>query len=253
MLYNMLVKLKHGTVPLNFGRDIIANWCSENTSDAQTVRVLDIGMGPGSDLLNIQKSLSKLSPQPKISLYGLDSYLPSIEKAKALGIECKPCNIESEPFPYPDQYFDFVVANQVIEHTKDIFWIYSEISRILKPGGFVITGVPNLASFHNRVALLFGKQPTCSEILGPHVRSITAPSFVQFIEADGYFKNKSVKGSNFYPFPKFMAQILAKIFPQSSVAIFMLTQRTDKQGEFRDVLKTRFFETNYYIGKSTLS
>lgn len=248
MLYNLLVRLKRDTVPLNFGREIISNWCSERAPKAPTVRILDIGMGPGTDLLNIQKSLSKLSHNPNISLYGLDSYLPSIEKAKDLGIECKPCNIESESFPYPDQFFDFVVANQVIEHTKDIFWIYSEVSRILKPDGYIITGVPNLASFHNRVALLFGRQPTSSEILGPHVRSITAPSFVQFIETDGFFKNIDIKGSNFYPFPKFIAKILAKILPQWSVSIFMLSQRTEKPGLFKEVLKTRFFETNYFIG-----
>lgn len=250
MLYKALVKIKQNTVPLNFGRDIIANWCSKTAKQAQAVRILDIGMGPGTDLLNIQNTIHKTSPNCQVTLYGLDSYQPSIERAKNLGIECRLCNIESEIFPYSDQFFDFVIANQVIEHTKDIFWIYSEISRLLKPGGFVITGVPNLASFHNRVALLFGKQPTCSEILGPHVRSITAPSFIQFIETDNYFKNLDVKGSNFYPFPKSIAQLLAKLFPQASVAIFMLSQRTDKPGLFKDVLKTRFFETNYYTGKN---
>ncbi len=248
MLYKALSRLKQSTVPLNFGRIIIANWCSNLIRPGQEVNILDIGMGPGTDLLNIKNSLLKKYPDSKISLYGLDSYLPSLERAKNLGIEGKPCNIESEPFPYPDQFFDFIVANQVIEHTKDIFWIYSEISRVLKPEGYIITGVPNLASFHNRIALLFGQQPTCSELLGPHVRSITAGSFITFIEADGYFKNIATKGSNFYPFPAFISKVLSKLFPRAAVSIFFLTQRTQKPGLFKEVLASRFFETNYYVG-----
>ncbi len=89
MLYKALSRLKQSTVPLNFGRIIIANWCSNLIRPGQEVNILDIGMGPGTDLLNIKNSLLKKYPDSKISLYGLDSYLPSLERAKNLGIEGK--------------------------------------------------------------------------------------------------------------------------------------------------------------------
>ena len=36
-----------------------------------------------------------------------------------------------------------------------------EFSRVLKVGGQIIVGLPNLAALHRRILLLLGKQPTC--------------------------------------------------------------------------------------------
>jgi hypothetical protein len=118
----------------------------------------------------------------------------------------------------------------------------------LKPQGFVLTGVPNLASLHNRVALLFGMQPTSIQVLGPHVRGFTAPGFTEFVETDGYFINKAVKGSNFYPFPPSISRFLSRLLPLMSVGLFFKTQRTSKPGVFIEVLKSRFFETPFFTG-----
>jgi SAM-dependent methyltransferase len=156
--------------------------------------------------------------------------------------------VERQKFPFESEFFDVVIANQIVEHTKDLFWIYSEISRVLKPQGYVLTGVPNLASFHNRIALLLGLQPTAIEVLGPHVRGFTAPSFIQFIETDGFFINRAIKGSNFYPFRPAVSRVLSRLFPLMSVGLFFKTQRTSKPGLFIEVLKARFFETAYFAG-----
>ena len=208
-------------------------------------------MGHGTDLQNISKALQGSGID--FELYGLDTYRPSLEEAAQKNINAKFCNIEKDTFPFPDQYFDLIVANQVIEHTKEIFWIYSEVSRLLKPGGAMITGVPNIASFHNRIGMLFGVQPTNIELLGPRVRGFTAGSFKKFIETDGYFKNIELKGGNFYPFTKPIANFLAWLFPKAAVSIFMLTERTVKPGAFHDILNTRFFETPYYRGPNAKS
>ena len=53
-----------------------------------------------------------------------------------------------------------MIANQILEHTKEVFWIWHEIARVLAPQGQLILGVPNLASAHNRLLLLLGRQPT---------------------------------------------------------------------------------------------
>ncbi|MES2767718.1 MAG: class I SAM-dependent methyltransferase [Bdellovibrionota bacterium] len=248
MLRQFFTKLKENTVELNYGRDIIATWARDYSRGKTSLKVLDIGMGSGTDLTRIRSKI-KQSADIEVHLTGLDNYAPNVAIATKHGIEAKSCDIERDKFPYADQSLDIVVANQVVEHTKEIFWIYSEISRVLKPDGIIITGVPNLASFHNRVGLAFGMQPTSIEVMGPHVRGFTAKSFINFLEADGYFKNISVKGSNFYPFPAFISKYLSRFFPKASVAIFLLTQRTDKHGLYKDVLQTRFFETSYFIGK----
>lgn len=243
-----LLKLKAGTEELNYGRDVLAKYVLEIAAGKSQLRILDIGLGTAKDLVNIRQRCLEAYPDLKLDLYGFECYPPYIEEARKQGIQVFPGNVEREKFPFENEFFDVVVANQIVEHTKDVFWIYSEISRVLKPHGYVLTGVPNLASLHNRVALLFGLQPTAIEVLGPHVRGFTAPSFIQFIETDGFFVNHAVKGSNFYPFRPAVSRILSRLFPLMSVGLFFKTERTSKPGLFIEVLKSRFFETAYFAG-----
>ena len=243
-----LLKLKAGTEELNYGRDLLAQYVLEIAAGKKHLRILDIGLGSGKDLINIRQKCAEAFPDLKLELYGFECYPPNVEAARKEGIEVFPGNVETQKFPFEDQFFDIVVSNQILEHTKEVFWIFSELSRVLKPGGYVLTGVPNLASLHNRVALMFGLQPTSIEVLGPHVRGFTAPSFIQFVETDGYFVNEAVKGSNFYPFPRSISRYLSCLFPLMSVGIFFKTRRTEKPGLFIEVLKSRFFETAYFDG-----
>ncbi len=243
-----LLKLKAGTEELNYGREVLANYMLEISAGKKHLRILDIGLGAGKDLVNIRRQCLAANPQLKIELYGLECYPPNVEAAKKQDIQVFPVNIETHRFPFENEYFDVVLSNQTLEHVKEVYWIFSEISRVLKPQGYVLSGVPNLASFHNRVALFFGLQPTSIQVLGPHVRGYTAPGFIEFVETDGYFINQAVKGSNFYPFPPLISRPLSRAFPLLSVGIFFKTQRTSKPGVFINVLKTRFFETPFFAG-----
>ena len=243
-----LLKLKAGTEELNYGREVLADYALEIARGKTHLRILDIGLGSGKDLINIRQKCLQANPALKLELFGLEYYMPNVAAARQQGIQVFNANVETDTFPFGDGFFDIVLSNQILEHSKEVFWIFSEISRVVKIHGYVLTGVPNLASFHNRIALLLGLQPTSIEVLGPHVRGFTAPSFIKFVETDGYFKNLTVKGSNFYPFPPALSKPLSRLFPQMSVGIFFKTQRMDKAGTFIEVLKSRFFETNFFAG-----
>lgn len=41
-------------------------------------------------------------------------------------------NIERDSLPLADGQADLIIANQILEHTKEIFWIFHEVSRSLK-------------------------------------------------------------------------------------------------------------------------
>jgi SAM-dependent methyltransferase len=246
MVGNLLRRLKHGTEHLNYGRDVIAAMAEEHCAGlgSAELRVLDIGLGNAEDLLSVGKKIRA----PTVSLYGLESYAPNVERAREKGIDVRALDIERQAFPFPEAHFHLVLANQVVEHTKEIFWIFSEVSRVLVPGGAAIVGVPNLASLHSRVMLLLGMQPSPVEVLGPHVRGFTKGGFTRFITAGGFFEVKKVRGSNFYPFPAWAARPLARLFPTLSVSLFFLCVRTGKAGTFIQVLNDLFFETEFFKG-----
>ncbi|MDA0577407.1 MAG: methyltransferase domain-containing protein [Verrucomicrobia bacterium] len=245
-LRERLLEFSHLTGQLNYGRDIVRDWAVAHLATVSSrPRVLDLGLGSGTDLLNIRSAFGK-----PVDLFGLESHPPNIEAARQNGIQTWDFDLERGRFPVDEGTLDVVVANQILEHTKELFWIFSEVFRVLKPGGAFIIGVPNLASLHNRAALLLGMQPFSMEILGPHVRGFVRGSFVEFIERDGYFKVLGVRGSNCYPLPPFLSKPVVRLFPGVAVGNFYSVRRQDRPGRFADILKTVFLETNFYTGES---
>ena len=231
---------------LNYGREIVFNWIENyiryHEKNKKEIKILDIGCGWGQDLTTL------LEISKNVELYGIEINDEKIAACQQKNITIYKTNCEKEKIPVNDNFFDIIIINQVLEHTKEIFFICSEISRVLKKQGILIIGVPNLASFHNRILLFFGYQPTCIELLGPHVRGFTVPSLKKFISSENYFFVKEIKGANFYPAPPQISKILSKFFPQLSASIFLLTERTSKKGLFIEILKKENFETNFYLG-----
>lgn len=253
-LRQTLARYKNKNVDLIFGRDIIANWVCEygmKKNSGQILRILDFGCGGGTDLINIRENLVKAGKAfDLIELYGVECYGPTILEAESKGIKVSNINIEKDSYPFENSFFDVVLSNQTIEHTKEIFWIFSEVSRVLKPGGLLVTGVPNLASLHNRILFIFGIQPTSIDVLGPHIRGYTFESLKQFIESGSFCYVSEKRGGHFYPLPRPLALFFSRIFPLSSASLFVKAERTSKEGVFIEVLKKRFFETPFYMGPS---
>ena len=164
---------------LNYGRDIVGRFL-EMSAPYQTV--LDIGAGGGADLL-IARSRSD-----QAKLLALEGHLPNVEKLRELGIVAHPHRLEHDAFPFADESVDIVIANQILEHTKEVFWIMHEISRVLRVGGRLIVGVPNLAAFHNRILLLLGRQPSPIKTFSAHIRGFTRGDVLNFMEAGFAFQ-----------------------------------------------------------------
>lgn len=76
------------------------------------------------------------------NLYGID-IVPRPENLPANYVETKQIDLNTSPIPYPDGFFQTVVANDVIEHVTNPLAMLCESSRVLAPGGTLIVSTPN--------------------------------------------------------------------------------------------------------------
>ena len=83
---------------LNFGRDVVREWaCELGPHTAQTVRILDAGVGSGADLL---ACAAALAPRPA-RLHGLDWSSDSLAQLDPR-IASSTVDIERETWPFED-------------------------------------------------------------------------------------------------------------------------------------------------------
>ncbi len=212
---------------------------------AESPTVVDIGAGSGDDLTLIKAAL------PKANLNAIECFPRNIEKLRDLGVNVFEINLERDELPFANESVDLVIANQIFEHCKELFFMMHEISRVLKVGGVLYVGVPNLAALHSRILLLFGQQPSSIKTNSAHIRGFTISDFRKFLDScfPGGYEICEVKGSNFYPFPEPIARFLSYIFPSLAVSIFFtLRKRTIYQDEF--ITYPIGLETNFWLGSN---
>ncbi|MHC4122150.1 MAG: class I SAM-dependent methyltransferase [Planctomycetota bacterium] len=122
-------------------------------------RVLDIGCGNGTVLYNLRKRFDEL--------HSIELIPEQVEWARKTLSNCKNVvdikvgNIE-KGCPYPDNYFDYVVMTDVIEHIFDVKNVLFEVVRVTMPGGNVCICTPNIAYIKRRLKLGFGRFPMTS-------------------------------------------------------------------------------------------
>jgi len=227
---------------LNYGRHHIANFL-QHIGDYKII--VDLGAGGGDDLSIASQVISDAK------LFAIEVYPPYIENLRQKGITVYSLNIERDKLPFENCSIDVIIMNQILEHVKEVFWIFHEISRVLKVGGSIIIGVPNIAALHNRVLLLFGRQPTQLKNFSAHVRGWSKRDMITFFKEcfDG-FVLRDFGGSNFYPFPPFVAKPLAAIFPNMAWGIFMRWEKqNDYINQFLEYPTKERLETNFYLGE----
>ena len=75
----------------------------------------------------------------------------------------------NENIPFPDNYFECIVSDQLIEHLSKPDCLIKEIKRVGKKGCTVIIGSENLAAWHNIIALILTLHPF-SDHYSEHIR-----------------------------------------------------------------------------------
>jgi SAM-dependent methyltransferase len=98
-------------------------------------RVLDLGSGAGTDSLIAAQMVSEQG-----HVTGIDMTQEMLAKARAAAAEMGATNVEfvegeAERLPFPDGSFDVVISNGVIDLIPDKDAVFTELFRVLAPGG----------------------------------------------------------------------------------------------------------------------
>lgn len=89
----------------------------------------------------------------------------------------------------PDNYFDLIVCNDVIEHMPDHEEFLKDIQNKISDGGALIASIPNVRYYGNLLELIFNKDWRYREsgILDrTHLRFFTRKSLLQCLDRSGY-------------------------------------------------------------------
>ena len=98
-------------------------------------RVLDLGCGAGTDSLVAAQMVGEQG-----HVTGIDMTPAMLAKARAAAAEMGVTNVdfvecEAEQLPFPDESFDVVISNGVIDLIPDKDAVFAELHRVLAPGG----------------------------------------------------------------------------------------------------------------------
>lgn len=104
----------------------------------ENIRVLDYGCGAGQIVKELRTA--------RIDAFGCDVFYEGGDSSKlledgVLGGVIK--RMEGSKIPFDHESFDFIINNQVLEHVEDLDSVLSEIDRVLKPGGKVLSLFPH--------------------------------------------------------------------------------------------------------------
>jgi uncharacterized membrane protein YkvA (DUF1232 family) len=194
------------------------------------VRLLDVGCDDGVWTEELRRRLGVAGTD----VHGLEIVRDRVQRARARGFDVRAGDLD-QSWPFDDESFDVVHANQVIEHVTRLDHFVEETRRVLRPHGRAIVCTENLASWHNVFALGLGYQPfsltnisarrPIGNPLALHAHESGAPESWQHVHllsltalrdlflAHG-FAIESSWGSGYHPFSGRLAARLAALDPR---------------------------------------
>jgi len=110
-----------------------------------SMRLLDIGCGDGRFLLALRKRF------PAAELTGLDWFFGAAIAKELANANIKTIAGTIETTPLPDEKFDVITMNQLIEHTWDARLVIDRCKRALTVGGLLAIETPNPDGWDRRL------------------------------------------------------------------------------------------------------
>lgn len=173
--------------------DVAAQWIEKLAQP--NWNYLDLGCGEG-DLIKTVSPFVKKAVGADIALNRLQL---AKQKTKQLSNVSFVKHDFDEKLPFADNSFDLISSLSVMEYIYDPYAHLQELHRVLKPHGYIIIEVPNLAYLPERLKLLFGYLPSWPDAdgwQGGRIHNFTDSSLRKLLE-DNQFDVLVRQGTGF--------------------------------------------------------
>ncbi|HWJ35741.1 MAG TPA: class I SAM-dependent methyltransferase [Steroidobacteraceae bacterium] len=188
--------------------------------------VLEIGCSKGG---------FKASLNPTVEIWGVEPNESAAGQASTRGYKVLTGLYEEVSDKCPDNYFDVIICNDVIEHMADPDKFLEDIKRKMKKNGHLVGSIPNVRHFGNLFRLLIKKDWKYEDqgvLDRTHLRFFTEKSLCRTFSESGYVINE-IKGINSdFEKPKTTRQLLRNTL---LLVIILMTF-----GYFRDIKNPQF-------------
>lgn len=186
--------------------------------------ILDAGCGDGVILEALQKFGTAL-------IWGVDYNPLRLKQAQKIAPRVNFKEASLDRLDFPDEYFDVIVMNQVLEHIPEDEAVLREMHRLLKKGGALILGVPNEGCLMAKLRNSF-IQPEIRKNTD-HIHFYTLDQLARILKNTGFEIHKIWRQSFFAPYTRlssFLAsralgfkclEYLARILPSQCASIYL--------------------------------
>lgn len=154
-------------------------------------KILDIGCGQGEFGKQLKQKL-------QAEVWGIEINGEAASKAGVSLDKIFTGDVTVLVKDLPNNYFDCVVLNDVLEHLVDPYSVLANLKSKLSPEGVIVASIPNVRFFHNLKNLILKKdwRYTDEGILDrTHLRFFTKKSITEMFENLG-FQIRIIEGIN---------------------------------------------------------
>ena len=164
--------------------------------EAGPLRVLDVGCGDGALLGYLAGRIVQLSAEPAPEFYGFDvrDHGVQVEGFMAATLQALTSSDPVYPWasrissigradawPYPDDFFDVVMSNQVLEHVDDHDRLFAETRRVLREGGYAVHLFPlKHVLWEDHLQLPLAHRISYFELLRAYIRGMSRLGFGRY-------------------------------------------------------------------------
>jgi ubiquinone/menaquinone biosynthesis C-methylase UbiE len=166
--------------------------------------ILEFGCGKG----RLVEAMMGLNPHARyigidvssVALEAAGRRMPSAEFHQVADGDC---------LPLPDESIDFIMASEVMEHVYDTQKTFSELSRVLKPGGSILVTTPYHGLIKDVLIVLFSFD-THFDPQGAHIRFFTKRSLFSCLSGANLRVGDFRYYGRFFPVPHCIAVLSYK-------------------------------------------